>query len=691
MRMVSRLVMLGAAVLTQSAVADDLELELRFQKETSSDSGRYHTSSRKETWNPAETALVVCDMWDLHHCLNAVRRGAEIAPRLDQVLTDIRNRGVTIIHAPSSCMEAYAGHPARKRAEAVSPAKDLPPEIEAWCSRIPAEERGKYPIDQSDGGEDDDPAEHKAWAEKLTKMGRNPRAPWKKQTDLITIDADRDFISDSGPEVWSIMEQRGIKNVILAGVHTNMCVLGRPFGLRQMAKNGKHVVLMRDMTDTMYNPKRWPYVSHFTGTDLIVSHIEKFVCPTITSDQILDGVPFRYRNDRRPHVAIIMAEDEYETARTLPKFAAEHLGKAFRVSLAFGSDEVRNDIPGIDVLDDADVVLISIRRRVLEPKQMAAIRKFVRSGKPVIGIRTASHAFSLNEKAPPDGFVAWEEFDGQVFGGAYHGHHGNDRKATIRTAPDATAHAILTGVPRTPFVQGGSLYQTNPLAQGTKVLLSGSISGQPSEPVAWTFKRVDGGKSFYASMGHKADFENPAFVRLLLNSIYWAAELPVPNGDKLTSAGADFRNHWTVVPVPGPLQARADGAVWYRCVVRVPASWKNHELSLAIDATDAGSAWFNGHPLEQAPPTVKKGRTVHRIPPARVVAGDANMVVVRLDGRRGEAGLRTAPILSVGTDRIDLRGAWQCRIGDDPSWSNAPLPAKFAASTDIVFDAAPVR
>ena len=82
-----------------------------------------------------------------------------------------------------------------------------------------------------------------------------------------------------------------------------MCVLGRPFGLRQMAKNGKKVVLVRDLTDTMYNPKRWPYVSHFAGTDLIVAHIERYVCPTITSDQLLGGKPFRFNNDKRPESA----------------------------------------------------------------------------------------------------------------------------------------------------------------------------------------------------------------------------------------------------------------------------------------------------------------------------------------------------------------------------------------------------
>ena len=159
-------------------------------------------------------------------------------------------------------------------------------------------------------------------------LGRNPRAPWKSQIDVLQID-DEDVISDSGEEIWSMLEQRGIENVMLLGVHTNMCVLGRPFGLRQMARNGKNTVLVRDMTDTMYNPQRSPYVSHFTGTDLIVEHIEKWVCPTITSDQIIGGAPFRFSNDQRPHLAIVMAENEYKTEDTLPRFALEHLGTTF--------------------------------------------------------------------------------------------------------------------------------------------------------------------------------------------------------------------------------------------------------------------------------------------------------------------------------------------------------------------------
>lgn len=98
-------------------------------------------------------------------------------------------------------------------------------------------------------------------------------------------------------EIWSLLESRGISNVMIMGVHTNMCVLGRPFGLRRMASNGKNTVLIRDMTDTMYNPKMWPYVSHFKGTQLIIEHIEKYVCATITSDLLIDGKPFRFKGD----------------------------------------------------------------------------------------------------------------------------------------------------------------------------------------------------------------------------------------------------------------------------------------------------------------------------------------------------------------------------------------------------------
>lgn len=71
------------------------------------------------------------------------------------------------------------------------------------------------------------------------------------------------------------------------GVHTNMCVLNRPFAIKQMARWGVDVMLVRDLTDTMYNPARPPYVSHEEGTRLVVEFIEKFWCPTIASADLL--------------------------------------------------------------------------------------------------------------------------------------------------------------------------------------------------------------------------------------------------------------------------------------------------------------------------------------------------------------------------------------------------------------------
>lgn len=512
-----------------SAADNEFAFELRFRKETKVDSGRFHVITEQQNWQAKQTAFIVCDMWDLHHCLNATRRGAEVAPRMNAVLADARQRGATIIHAPSSCMDPYKDHPARARALAVPRTKTPPVDIEKWCYQIPAEEQGVYPIDQSDGGEDDDLEEHAAWAKKLEAMGRNPRAPWKSQTDLLDIDADRDYISDDGVEVWSVLEKHEIKNVVLVGVHTNMCVLGRPFGLRNMASNGKNVVLMRDMTDTMYNPLMPPYVSHFTGTDLIIEHIEKWVCPTVTSDQVLGGEVFHFKNDRRPHVVMIVGEREYGTKVTLPKFAAEHLGKEFRVSFVFVNTEERNDFPGMDVLETADVALISARRRALPEAQMKILRRFVEQGKPVLGIRTANHAFSLRGETPPAGCLVWEDFDREVIGGNYSTHHGNDAPnvEVSLTTSSAGKHAILAGVDLAELEGTGSLYVVSPLVKTATPLLTGAIPNHAPEPIAWVNQSTFGGKVFYTSLGAAKDFEQPAMNQLLKNAIHWAAGIPV--------------------------------------------------------------------------------------------------------------------------------------------------------------------
>jgi nicotinamidase-related amidase len=256
---------------------------------------------RKEprvVWDSKKTAVIVCDVWDYHHSINAVRRLEEMLPRMEQLLQTARKSGSLVIHSPSDCMPYYLEHPARVRAERIEKT-ELPAGIDSWNCQTIAELAGVYPLDQSDGGDDDEPSEHLQWSKKLEALGRNPSLPWQAQNPAISIDPQRDYISDRGDEVWAILKANAIEHVIMIGVHTNMCVLGRPFGLRQLVRNEVDVVLVRDLTDCMYNPKSWPFVDHFTGNDLMIGYIEQFVCPTITSDQIIGGGPVVFLADRR--------------------------------------------------------------------------------------------------------------------------------------------------------------------------------------------------------------------------------------------------------------------------------------------------------------------------------------------------------------------------------------------------------
>ncbi len=242
-------------------------------------------------WDPKSTAFVVCDMWDDHWCKGAAARVGELAVPMNRVLREARSRGVFILHAPSTCVGFYKDTPARKRAQQ-APFSKTPVALTketrwgtGWCwpdkSREP-----DLPIDDSDMGCD-------------CAVKCKIREAWSRQIAAIDIDQERDAITDDGQEAWNLLADRKIENVVLLGVHLNMCVLGRPFAIRQMVALGKHVALMRDMTDTMYNSRMRPKVSHFAGTDLVIEHVEKYWCPSFTSVDLVGGAPFRFKEDPR--------------------------------------------------------------------------------------------------------------------------------------------------------------------------------------------------------------------------------------------------------------------------------------------------------------------------------------------------------------------------------------------------------
>jgi nicotinamidase-related amidase len=244
------------------AKSSDLPLSLRARVETFKGSGEYDAVTVKTTWAGKETALIICDMWDKHWCQCATKRCDVLAKKADPVVRALRARGVTIIHAPSECMNYYKDTPQRKRMLAV-PRASLPKDRKIIDAPLP--------IDDSDGGCDD---------EAPSKFYR----AWTRQHPAIEV-AEGDFVSDNGQEVYSLLKQRGIKNLLVMGVHTNMCVLNRSFAIKQMTRWGVRCALIRDLTDTMYNPKKRPFVAHEKGTELVVEHIEKYWCPSVLSSE----------------------------------------------------------------------------------------------------------------------------------------------------------------------------------------------------------------------------------------------------------------------------------------------------------------------------------------------------------------------------------------------------------------------
>ena len=228
----------------------------------------WQTVEEPRTIAPDRSALVLCDVWDRHWCRGANERLDLLLPRLNQVAGVLRKAGTLIVHAPSDTVAFYDGTPARRRA------LDVPPVVPP--TPLPLADP-PFPIYHHDGGCDTPPD--------------TERNVWSRQHAAIEIDQTKDVISDSGADLYSLYQHRGIETVLIMGVHLNMCMLDRSFAIKAMARWGLDVILIRDLTDTMYNPAMPPYVSHDEGTNLVLQYIEGFWCPSVTSDALLAALP----------------------------------------------------------------------------------------------------------------------------------------------------------------------------------------------------------------------------------------------------------------------------------------------------------------------------------------------------------------------------------------------------------------
>ena len=207
----------------------------------------------------------------------------------------------------------------------------------------------------------------------------------------------------------------------------------------------------------------------------------------------------------------------------------------YRVTIVSADANDKHNFPGlVAALKDADLLFVSVRRRFPPKEQLDAVRAHLAAGKPLVGIRTASHAFALarNEKLPDPRLATWERFDPEVLGGHYTTYYRNKKITTVALAPGAQTHRITQGLDLARLVGNCPLYIVSPLEPGTVPVLIGSTpvtvgdKTEPrSEPVAWTHRYGPrDARIFYTSLGDADDFKNGEFRRLLVNSVAWALE-----------------------------------------------------------------------------------------------------------------------------------------------------------------------
>ncbi len=264
---------------------------------------------------------------------------------------------------------------------------------------------------------------------------------------------------------------------------------------------------------------------------------------------------------RGKHIVLISGDQEYrseETIAQLAKILAHRHG--FTCTVLFTVDPKTgtinpniSNIPGLEALDKADLMVIFTRFLNLPDEQMAAIDAYLASGRPVVGLRTATHAFNIPAGGKYHRY-SWNykgaDYEGgfgrQVLGETWIAHHGVHGKEGTRgrIAPGQKGHPILRGVADGAIFGPTDVYAVRlPLPGDSTPLLLGEVTAslepnspavpgkknEPMMPIAWTktYAAANGkrGRVFTTTMGASQDFASEGLRRLLVNACYWAVGL----------------------------------------------------------------------------------------------------------------------------------------------------------------------
>jgi type 1 glutamine amidotransferase len=234
----------------------------------------------------------------------------------------------------------------------------------------------------------------------------------------------------------------------------------------------------------------------------------------------------------KKRVVFVCGDHEYSGEETLPLLARElerDYGLSCGVLKSVPDQNGETDIPGLEALRGADLAVFYLRWRRLPREQVEEIGRYVRSGRPVMGYRTSSHAFNY-PKGPE--VESWNGWGAETFGtppgwGADgHTHFGHESSTEVRVAAGAEGDPVLAGVARE-FAVRSWLYRVRPKwpPAEAKVLLVGRAvnpnKAAEENPVAWTWRNGHGGRAFFTTLGHPEDFGVEAVQRLSVNAVHW--------------------------------------------------------------------------------------------------------------------------------------------------------------------------
>lgn len=267
------------------------------------------------------------------------------------------------------------------------------------------------------------------------------------------------------------------------------------------------------------------------------------------------------------HVVLISGDEEYRSEETLPQLAKIlSVRHGFDCTVLFAIDpatgtidpDKRDNIPGLEALDQADLMVLFLRFRDLPDEQMAHVAKYVEAGKPIVALRTATHSFNIAEGKKFSNWTwtstSWDGgFGRQILGETWISHHGDHGKQSTRgiLADAAKKHPIFRGIADGDIWGPTDVYGVrSPLHGDCQPLLMGQVlegmkkddkpvageKNQPMMPIAWTkaYQAPGGkpGKAFVTTMGASQDFETEGTRRMLVNACYWGLGLEAEIAEK---------------------------------------------------------------------------------------------------------------------------------------------------------------